>query len=33
MKHTKKICTHPGEAETHRLGGLVKGLERLGIRG
>jgi hypothetical protein len=28
----EKICTHPGEEETRRLGGLVRGLEKLGVR-
>ena len=28
----EKVCTHPGEKESHRLEGLKKGLIRLGLR-
>jgi hypothetical protein len=28
----EKICTHPKEAQQQRLAGIVKGLEKLGIR-
>ena len=28
----EKVCTHPGEEESHRLEGLKRGLARLGVR-